>query len=273
VSDHALAGKVIVVTGSTRGIGRAIADECARQGATVVVCSRSESNVSEAVSDLDAEGLSCWGTPADVSSYDDTRRLMEAALSRYGRIDAWVNNAGVSMGYRYFDDLSAEEIARIVDINITGTMYACQLLIPYFAENSGILINMSGRGHRGEATPYTAAYAATKAAITSLTKSLAKENEGAPISIHALVPGMVDTDFYQDIEVSPRLESTSGNVRYALEAFGVSLADVGTETVRILEQEPGASTGKVYSLLTPARTARGIALMTWYRATGKMKPS
>ena len=220
-----------------------------------------------------AEGLTCAGSVADVSSYDDMKRLMEATIERFGRIDTWVNNAGVSMGYRYFDDLSVEEIDRIVRINITGTMHACHLLIPYFVENSGILLNMSGRGYRGDATPYTAAYAATKAAVTSLTKSLAKENEGSPISIHALVPGMVDTDFYQDMEVSPRLESTRDNYRYALEAFGVSLEDVGSETARILVQEPGATTGRIYSLLTPVRTARGIALMSWYRASGKMDPS
>lgn len=265
-----LDGKVIVITGSTRGIGRAIADECARQDATVVVCSRSDESVSSAVNDLAAKGLNCCGTTADVSSYEDLEHVMETTIEHYGRIDGWVNNAGISLGYRYFDDLSAEEIKRIVDINITGTMHACKLLIPYFTQHGGILLNMSGRGYRGDATPYTAAYATTKAAVTSLTRSLAKENEGSQASIHALVPGMVDTDFYTDIEVSPRLESTRDNYKYALEAFGVELDHVGSETARILAQTPGASTGKIYSLLTPARTARGIALMIWYRLSGKL---
>jgi NAD(P)-dependent dehydrogenase (short-subunit alcohol dehydrogenase family) len=262
--------KVIVVTGSTRGIGRAIATECASRGAHVVVCSRSEDNVATAVHDLAAEGLRCSGTTADVSSAEDVYHLFEGTLDLYGRIDGWVNNAGISLGYRYFDDIEPDEIRRIVDINVTGTMLACTFLIPYFTEHGGILLNMSGRGYRGDATPYTAAYGATKAAITSLTKSLAKENEGSLVSIHALVPGMVDTDFYQDLEVSPRLESTRDNYKYALEAFGVSLEDVGRETADVLSQVPGEATGKIYSLLRGGRTARGIALMSWYRATGKL---
>jgi NAD(P)-dependent dehydrogenase (short-subunit alcohol dehydrogenase family) len=268
-----LEDKIIVITGSTRGIGRSIAGECASQGAHVVVCSRSDENVSAAVHELAAEGLRCCGTTTDVSSAEDVYNLFEGTVDLYGRIDGWVNNAGISLGYRYFDDLEPDEIRRIVDINVTGTMLACSFLIPYFAEHGGVLLNMSGRGYRGDATPFTAAYAATKAAVTSLTKSLARENEGSRASIHALVPGMVDTDFYQDIEVSPRLESTRDNYRYALEAFGVPLDEVGRETARILAQEPGRSTGKVYSLIGGTRMLRGIALMSWYRATGQLRSS
>ena len=130
---------------------------------------------------------------------------------------------------------------------------------------------MTGRGYKGDATPYTAVYAATKTAIVSLTRSLAAENRTMPISVNAVVPGMVATDFYVDIECSPRLEATKDNWRYALDAFGVPLAEVAAEFVRLTGMEPGAETGRIYSLLTPARTARGVFTLMGHRMSGRMK--
>ena len=268
-----LKGRSIVITGSTRGIGRAIAEECARRGAAVIVSSRSEEAVTLAVKEMTEAGHTCQGIPADVSSVDDLQRLFDFAVEKHVRIDGWVNNAGISLGYSPLDDHSPEQLKAIVDVNLTGTMYASRMMIPYFRENGGILVNMSGRGFRGEASPFTAAYASTKAAISSLTGSLAKENEDAKnVSIHTLVPGMVATDFYTDIEVSPRLEHAKDNWRYALKAFGTDVEDVGRKGAEILAQEPGAATGKVYSLLTPGRLVRGIALISWYKMSGKLVP-
>ena len=265
-----LADKIVVVTGSTRGIGRAIVDACAEAGATVIVSSRTEAAVEAAVRELAAADRHCCGMVADVSSVEDVECLFETVVGLYGKVDAWVNNAGISLGYKPFDEHAPEEIRRIVDINLTGTMYACALMIPYFTEHGGILMNMAGRGYRGEATPFTAAYASTKAAIASLTKSLAAENVRAPVSIHALVPGMVETDFYTDIEISPRLEDAKDNWRYALDAFGVPLKEVGRHSVEILAQTPGEKTGKIYSLLTPGRTAKGVAKMVYHRSAGHL---
>ncbi len=267
-----LAGKVIVVTGSTRGIGRAIAEACAEAGATVVLSSRTESAVSEAVAAFRASGRTCSGIAADVACARDVAALYEHALAKHERIDAWVNNAGISLGYRPLDELSVDEIDEIVRINLLGSLYAMRLLVPYFREHGGQLLNMSGRGYRGEATPHTAAYAATKTAIASITKSVAEENEDCDrISVNALVPGMVLTDFYVDMKTSPRLASTVNNWRLAMNAFGVPLETVGREAVRVLALAPGRETGRIYSLLRGPRLARGIALMSWYGMSGAMK--
>lgn len=265
-----LTDKVVVITGSTRGIGRSIAEACGAAGARIMVSSRTDASVAETIEAFTTRNIECSGKVADVSSADDVAQLRDTAIETYGRIDAWVNNAGISLGYQYFDDLSAEDVERIVSINISGTMHGCRLLIPYFTEHGGILLNMSGRGFRGESTPFTAAYASTKAAVSSLTKSLAAENAHAPISIHALVPGMVETDFYTDIRISPRLERSKNNWRYALDAFGVSLEEVGTKTVEVLAQDPGRITGKTYSLLTIGKTMRGIVKMMWHRSRGNL---
>ena len=267
-----MSGKVVVVTGSTRGIGRAIAVALAEAGHAVVVSSRSAQAVEALVADLAGSGAQACGIPCDVARESDLEALLDHALNRYGRVDVWVNNAGVSAGYRPLDELSAEEARSVVDINLTGTVLGCRLALAHFRANGGgHVINMTGRGYRGDPTPYTAVYAATKAAVASLTRSLAAENKGMPISVNAVVPGMVATDFYVDIETSPRLEATKDNWRYALEAFGVPLAQVADEFVRLADLPPGSQTGRIYSLLTPARTARGVFMMMGHRMSGRMK--
>ncbi|PKQ36851.1 MAG: hypothetical protein CVT59_10715 [Actinobacteria bacterium HGW-Actinobacteria-1] len=267
-----LAGKVVVITGSTRGIGRSIAEACAAEDATVVVSSRSADSVAETLAAFEARGWKASGTVADVADAAQVQELFDHALATHGRIDAWVNNAGISEGYRPLDELSVEELDDIVRINLLGHFFALRVAVPYFREHGGHILNMTGRGYRGEATPYTAAYAATKTAIASITKSVAEENRDiANMSVNALVPGMVATDFYVDITCSPRLEATRDNWRYALEAFGVPLDVVGREAAALLAKEPGRETGRIYSLLKGRRLARGIALMSWYGMTGKMK--
>ena len=265
-----LAEKVVVITGSTRGIGRAIAEECVRRGATVVISSRSADAVREAVVALSDRG-SVSGLTADVSRYDDIVALRDHALATHGRIDVWLNNAGVSNGYRPLDEESPEEIASLININLLGHMYAARAVIPYFREHGGYLMNMCGRGWKGEGPPYTTAYAASKAAIASLTKSLAAENKDcANVSVNAFVPGMVDTDFYVDITCSPRLEATKGNIRLALDAFGTPLPEVGSRCADLLEAAPGTTTGKIYALLKMGKMIRGGTKMAWWGMTGKM---
>lgn len=264
-------GKVVVITGGTRGIGLAVARECVRRGARVVTCGRSQGAVDDAVASMPGTGEAC-GVEADVSDFSAVERLRDAALERHGRIDIWFNNAGLSLGYRPVDETEPEELARLVSVNLTGHLFGCRAILPYFREHGGYLMNMAGRGYRGEATPHTAAYAATKTAIASLTRSLAAENrDAARLSINALVPGMVETDFYRDIETSPRLEHSKDNWRYAMNAFGVPIDTVAEKTAEWLGEAPGRRTGRVLSLLNPLRTARGVALISWYGMSGKLK--
>lgn len=182
-----LKDKVIVVTGSTRGIGRAIAEACAIEGAQVVISSRTKEHVESACDSFKQKGLSVSCLQVDVTQESDLKHLMQHAIQTCGKIDVWINNAGLSGGYRYVEDLTPEEIVNIIDVNFKGMLLACRLIIPYFTQNNGgVLLNMSGKGGRLEASPYLTTYAATKAAVTSLTKSLASENKGKPISIHSI---------------------------------------------------------------------------------------
>ena len=267
-----LEDKVIVITGSTRGIGRAIAEACAKEGAKVVICSRQESAVKGTCETFKQQDFNVSGGTVDVSIQSDLEKLLQHTIETWGRVDVWINNAGLSGGLRPLNELSEEEITRIIDVNLAGTLKACRIIIPYFIQQGGgILINMSGRGGRGEASPFLTTYAATKAAVTSLTKSLAQENKAHPISIHSVIPGMVATDFYKELKTSPKLAASAQSMPYVLKALGVPIDVVGRSFVQIAAQEPGKVTGKSYSLFSGWRLIRGIGLMMWYRATGKIQ--
>ncbi len=264
--------RVIVVTGSTRGIGRAIAEACAKEGARVVVCSRQKSSVKETLHTFKKEAWQVSGITTDVSVKGDLEKLFQHAIETWGRIDVWINNAGLSGGFRPLQEVSREEIRALVDVNLTAVLNACRIVIPYFIKRGGgILINMNGKGGRGDPSPFLATYSATKAAITNLSKSLAQENRAHSISIHSVIPGMVATDFYRNMKISPELVTRMQSLPYVLKAFGVPTDTVGRFFVKIAAQEPGKVTGKTYSILSGWRLIRAIVLMIWYRATGKIK--
>jgi len=268
-----VSGKVVVITGSTRGIGRTVAEECARQGATVVVSSRNADAVASTVAALQAEGGSASGFAADAGHYEELVALRDHALDAHGRIDVWFGNAGLSNGYRYLEDESPEEIHDLITVNVLGQLYGAKAVLPYFREHGGYFMTMCGRGWKGDATPFTTAYGASKAAIGSLTRSLAAENKSyANVSVNGFVPGMVDTDFYgAEMACSPRLQATKGNIRLALDAFGVPLPEVGRRAADILGEEPGKTTGRIYALLTPGRMIRGGLKMAYWGMTGKLQ--
>lgn len=271
-----LVGKSVVITGSTRGIGRSIAEACAREGAHVLVSSRTQSAVDRAVAEMgslhEGSGARILGMACDVSDASQVAALLSAGREAFGHVDVWVNNAGISEGYRPLDELEPGELAEICEINLIGHMYGAREALRHFRERGqGYLMNMSGRGYKGDPTPHTAAYASTKVAIASLTRSLAAENRDVPgISVNAIVPGMVATDFYVDVTCSPRLESTRENWRYALDAFGVPLDEVGRRAARLLGEQPGKETGRIYSFISTGQAIRGGAKMAWWGMTGRL---
>jgi NAD(P)-dependent dehydrogenase (short-subunit alcohol dehydrogenase family) len=270
----ALAGKIVVITGSTRGIGRAMAESCAEAGATVVVSSRTPAAVEETVSALRAKGGSASGVVCDVANDADLEALLRHAVDAHGGVDVWVNNAGISLGMRRHVDTSPDEMRRILAINLTGTMIASRLVVPYFVgRGGGVLINVSGRGGRGDAAAFTAAYAATKAGVMVFTRSLAEEHKDDPVSILVFMPGMVDTDFYGEaMEVSPDLADLASNIRVVLDTIGTPIGMVGPALVDAACTVPGARSGTVRSAGGGARAMAGGFRLLWARITGRLKP-
>ena len=269
-----LNGKVVVITGSTRGIGRAMAEAGADAGATVVVSSRTASAVDETVAALNARGARVSGIPCDVAEPAALEALLAHAVAAHGAVDVWVNNAGISLGLRTHVDTTPDEIRSIVDINMVGTMMASRMVLPYFiVRGGGVLINVSGRGGRGDAAAYTAAYAATKAGVMVFTRSLAAEHRSDPVSILVFMPGMVDTDFYgADMAVTPGLEPIVDNIRIVLDAIGTPIEAVGPALADAACTVPGTGSGDVRRAGSAVRGMFGGFKLLWARITGRMKP-
>lgn len=196
-----LDGKVAVVTGASRGLGLAIAEIFAREGASVVLSARSENALRENVAALTAKGYRVAGFPCDVGKLEEVRALGEFAVKTFGTLDIWVNNAGIAGIYGPTTANPVDRFEQVVQTNILGTYYGSITALDHFLpRRSGKLINLLGRGDGGP-VPFQNAYASSKTWVRSFTLALAKENKDNGTGIYAFNPGLVDTDLLRKIEV------------------------------------------------------------------------
>jgi NAD(P)-dependent dehydrogenase (short-subunit alcohol dehydrogenase family) len=189
--------KVIVITGSTKGIGYGLADAFLQQGCAVFISSRSEKNVQEATGRLsEKHGTDrVRGGAADVAIYDSVRGLWDSALAQFGRIDIWINNAGQSHPQMNFWEQDAETVKSVVDTNLLGAMNGSKVaLAGMMSQQHGMLYNMLGLGSNGMKVKGFALYGSTKYAVKYLTSSLVGEVKHTPIKVGYISPGMVATD-------------------------------------------------------------------------------
>ena len=189
----------IVITGATRGIGRGLAESFLKSGCRVVICGRSESTVRAAVEELAGmfEPARIAGSAADVAEYDDLVRLWELAVERYGRVDIWINNAGLGAPSAPFHERTPDEIQTLIHSNVIGVMNGSRVaMLGMLAQGGGAIYNMEGLGSRGPDVPGTALYAASKAAVTRFTRILVKDAAGGSVIVGTLSPGMVITELF-----------------------------------------------------------------------------
>ncbi|RCV41630.1 hypothetical protein SETIT_9G152400v2 [Setaria italica] len=192
----------VLITGSTKGIGYALARKFLEAGDNVIICSRSAEKVESVVGEL-KRGYGeqhVWGTACDVRDGKDVKALVEFARDKLKHIDIWINNAG-SNAYTYkpLVETSDEALMEIITTNTLGLMICCREAINMMRNQprGGHIFNLDGAGSDGRPTPRFAAYGATKRSVVHLTKSLQAElqmNEVNNVMVHNLSPGMVTTD-------------------------------------------------------------------------------
>jgi short-subunit dehydrogenase len=192
-----LSEQVVVITGASSGIGLCTATMAADRGARVVLAARDAEGLDAAVRAIRAEGGEAVRVVADVSSDEDAARIAETAIATFGRIDTWVNNAGVSV-YGRLADTPVEEGKRLFDVNFWGVVNGCNAAIPHLREHGGALINL-GSMVSDQAIPLQGIYVATKHAVKGYTDTLRLELEEdrAPISVTLIKPAAIDTPLFE----------------------------------------------------------------------------
>ncbi|MBX4262444.1 amino acid adenylation domain-containing protein [Clostridium estertheticum] len=188
-----LFGKVAIITGGGRGIGRTIAIEMAKEDAQIVIISRTSSELEETTLEIQTIGGKVISIRTDISDYKAVSDAVDKVISTFGKIDILVNNAGITK-MDSFTDMSEEEWKRIVEVNLFGSFNMCHVVIPYLVnQKSGKIINL-GSDSSFIGYPLMSAYTASKHAIVGLTKSLAEEFKMSNIQVNSICPAFVDTD-------------------------------------------------------------------------------
>ncbi len=195
IMDKFLDGKAAIVTGATRGIGRAIAEALLRSGASVAICGRSADGVRQAVEELgQPSGGKLIGTAADVGQPDQVQALFRLAEEQLGGLDILVNNAGIGL-FRPVADLTLEEWRRTIATNLSGVFYCCREAMPRFRQRGGgFVINISSLAGRN-AIAGGAAYNASKFGLNGFSEAMMLDHRYEGVRVCYIMPGSVDTEF------------------------------------------------------------------------------
>ena len=194
-----LRDKVVVITGASSGIGYATAEACARRGAAVVLAARRAEALEQVASRCRELGGEALAVPTDVTDRHQVERLAQRAVGRFGRIDAWVNNAAVSLFGR-FEEVPAEAFERVLETNVLGYVHGVRAVLGRFREQGrGTLVNVSSVVST-MSQPYTTAYVMSKAAIRAMSDCLRMElelDEAPGIRVCTVLPASIDTPLFQ----------------------------------------------------------------------------
>ncbi|MMZ55418.1 putative oxidoreductase [compost metagenome] len=204
--------KVVIITGASSGIGKATAKLLAKKGATVVLAARRENRLNAIVNEIEQEGGDVSSFRADVTSSEDMRQLAEFALTKYGRIDVLVNNAGIMPASR-LNELRVGEWDQMIDVNIKGVLYGIAAVLPTMRERqAGHIINIASvAGH--VVSPTSSVYSATKYAVRAITEGLRQE-ESVTSRIRATIisPGITETEIIHTV-TSPEVQAIAAHLK------------------------------------------------------------
>jgi len=246
-----LQDKVAVITGGSRGLGYAIAEAYARAGAKVVIASRSARTVAEAVKMLQENGAQVDGQACDVSGIQQVEALAEFAIRTFGRVDIWVNNAGLSAPYGPTAQIPSADFMNVINTNITGTYNGSVVAMRYFAaQKSGKLINLLGRGDNGS-IPLQNAYSSSKVWVRNFTKTLAHEYKNNGVDVFGFNPGLVRTEMLSNVHAISGYEDKMNPLRFIAMLWGNEADVPAQKALWLASSATDDRTGLMVSVLTP----------------------
>lgn len=179
--------KVVIITGGSSGIGKALAEKFGSEGSKILITGRNREELDRTVSELSSKGITIAGFQADVSKPEDNREMAAEAIRKYGRIDVLINNAGISMR-ALFEEVDLEVVKKVMDINFYGALYATKYCLPEIKKNKGSIVGISSiAGYRG--LPGRTGYSASKFALNGFLEVLRTELLKTGVHVLTACPG------------------------------------------------------------------------------------
>lgn len=265
--------KVAVITGGTRGLGLAIAQAYAREGAAVFIASRSPSSVNKAIGLLKAAGARVDGLAGDVGDSQDVQAIAERAIQTFGHFDIWVNNAGLGAPYGPSADVPVARFEQVLRTNIWGNYYGSIVALKHMVpRGSGKLINVVGRGEK-QPVPLQNAYASSKAWLRNFTVSLAKEYRASSVGIYSFNPGLVLTDMLSQVEAITGYAEKMRPLETVSRMWGNPPEVPAAKAVWLASAATDGRTGLEINVLSPQVIVRGLLRELKLRLTRQVPPT
>ena len=268
-----LQNKVAVITGASRGLGLAIARAYTREGASVVLAARTQAAIDPIVAEFTAHGKPAAGLACNVSNLEQVESLACLAEQRFGRIDIWVNNAGVSGPYGPTPWVQPESFVNTLQTNIIGTYNGSITALKRFQkQGSGKLINLLGAGTDRPA-PQQNAYGSSKVWIRWFSTALASEIAGSGIEVMMLQPGLMVTDMITNVEAVEGYTEKVKPLETVTRIFGVQPEHSAEKALWMASAATDGKNGLRVNAVGRGRALRGALAELFARLSGKKFPS
>jgi 3-oxoacyl-[acyl-carrier protein] reductase len=240
-----LAGKAVLVTGASTGIGAALAKALGRQGCRVAVhYNRSEAEAREVAAAIEESGAEAWTVAGDVSDPGTAARVVEQAAERFGRLDGLVNNAGALVKRTPIEEVTDEFYDTVLDLNVRSVVAACRAAIPVMRrQGGGAIVNTSSIAARNGGGPGSGLYASSKAFVSNLTRGLAKELAKDRIRVNAVSPGVILTPFHERFSTPEQIAAQTAAI--PMGRAGAAEDCVGAYLFLLSETLSGYVTGQI----------------------------